>query len=1464
VFKRSVLQHAAVLLPCLLGAVVSGCAEERDPINRVQPNAIPKEFFVGASLEDPGDDPEFLFRNYVVDGSASQSLVTIGEGSEVDRIRWEITEDLLIGRKAYQLVKGADDKGLPEKDPNGIVIAAYRIESHFDIRHEYNPATGEEYNVIVENTGDLPWQARTWMRIDWSQNLVEDNPLFLSMFLGRMFGDIKVTPVSYSPTDPGDKNAPHFEDNYFDITSKFQVAPEESSYWPGIPTCVVMGLFTGSASYECDAQEAVVRSSFMRLTEDTDFESLEISRAPGDIVGNPAQINEGGFLVGYSNTTQQGWDPGYGFTDALYRRFAHIHNIWQKSHIDATCGDNADLDNDGTADQCAPGVTGYAGNLGSQCDIYVGRCTIPYRDRQVKTVTYYVNPDMPAELQDTLDASGNPTDLGAAEDIFVSWNQLLSNSVGYAREVECRRTGGDRDACHAEVFEADKVMLSYGAWLVDKTKEPTPVLAMCHNPVRSYDVADCGEPGYQARLGDVRRNFMSYWPYASRAPYGGIGYWGADPLTGQIHGAGAMIMGRSATMAAAMQRDMIQVALGDRSIEDITNGVPAQNYAHQLQNGHSPKALSSEEISRRVASVDADHAYQTTMPNLPGGNVQQKYEAMVNMQKNTTPDVEWLNSADEEYEAVAGNLRGSLPEAQLVDGLWMTSVAGLAPWTDQADGVLDAVSPLRGLDPGALRAGHNRIRQLAAARGLCFGHNDAPVGGSADMTSLARYFGAKYPSEQYSPEERGKLIYDDLWKEAFKGIAIHEVGHSLGLLHNFASSWDSPNYHPGYWQLRTHEGASQASCEGQPRTGDTTDVATDGCMGPRYLDPTTDDESGLADEPRPSIDYYAQSSVMEYSLERFGETIGLGQYDAHAMNTLYGRVIETFEDADRGGATPEEQLALAPRMQTQLTEENRVTRADAPFAGQLFPKPTHYTDLGRMMRSYDAGRCRDATDAEKATAGWRLVHGKVCAPTPKDHAAWRDFEHGNVFAGWADATAPYLKTRADARSGGGKIRWMYRYGATFNSYFHTQASDAGADAFETTTNAIRKFDGMYPWQYFRRGNREYFSESLPFSTADRFFEQLRAYHWQAANSTAFYKTFGDANYEEIANSDHWHRPLLMANTEMFNAMARYILTPEPGDYGQLPSALQPVETTRPIYDADTNTVEFGIEAVDGRFVGQDFNSDPDGGGSWEYLHWMNHAGFGVEKTFAAMALADGRPVLSTISRENYLDGRGVSINFRNDMPLAVDRLIGGVLSEDWETVGMYVAPVGLSAAGAVPAMTNISVVDEEPSRPAGSLVLYPNVGYKQQLGVLIFAHVYSRTNGDISLSNKLRLWIDGQANEVNVPEAQQSRFYHPDSGYTYIARRYGSDAVDGKTFDAGIASRMLAHANALLTAAYEVEKDVDGNVVTDSFGTPVLVLDAEGQPIVTSSERLGQLTQYVGLMDAARQIAALVGYGPLD
>ncbi|HYJ07832.1 MAG TPA: hypothetical protein VEX18_02460, partial [Polyangiaceae bacterium] len=211
---------------------MTACASERPPINRVQPNALEKSFFVGRTLSDDADDPQFFYRPTVVDvdyGASQSGIFTASWAQSMARVRWEITEDLLLARLAYERIEGATGNGIDETK-TGQIAAAFKIQSHFDVRREYNPQTGEELNVVVENDSDRPWYEREFMRIDWSQNLVTTAYELDTLAALKIFADEPLTyePVAYSVEDPSDPDAPAFEadSGYFDITNKVYVTPQ--------------------------------------------------------------------------------------------------------------------------------------------------------------------------------------------------------------------------------------------------------------------------------------------------------------------------------------------------------------------------------------------------------------------------------------------------------------------------------------------------------------------------------------------------------------------------------------------------------------------------------------------------------------------------------------------------------------------------------------------------------------------------------------------------------------------------------------------------------------------------------------------------------------------------------------------------------------------------------------------------------------------------------------------------------------------------------------------------------------------------------------------------------------------------------------------------------------------------------------------------------------------------------------
>ena len=1530
----SVLALTAVAL----GGTVD-CMQERAPITRVQENHLRKQWLVGANYTDATDDPEFYMENFVVDAPADQSLMPVGTYDDVDRIHWEIQENLLIARKSYEYISGADGRGdqtqartdsrgrRVTRVQNGLIVAAYRITSQFDIRNSYNPSTGEPINVIEENQSDRRWYERDFIRVDWSRNLV-DNPDWAWMFYGTLFGDLSFQPVAYSETNPASPDANNlceiepgmirtedgrcvktndtarYPGGYFDITSKWLVNPEMSHFFgEPLPTCLIANFFSNSPVYSCNPQETTVRTAFRRVV-DRDFEPLELTVQPYDLVGGP-------------RADRNGYDPGYGLQDANMHRYAMIHNLWMQSHLSPAvqCTANTDANSDGTADQCQTAAAGA--HPGSQCDTVMGRCTLPYRERAVRPVVYYVNPQMPPEMQNhvvvtsgsqrsyRLPRAGDAANTvvrGPSEDIINSWNAALTAAVAKAREVECRRTGGERAQCHMRYFESDTNETARlapqedGAWLAARPRAVRdgnrPVVVLCHNPVAEGDPQpECREVGYSARVGDLRYHHITYWPGNTRAPFGGIAHWGYDPLTGEIVCNGGFNMGRSVDAAAAQQRDYILMALGDLSVDQYVAGEASERFSRILRNPAAEvrPRLSDDEIDARTHAQN-----RVTAAAALGMNLRQARDAAEAVERHdrlftmsSTPTNPATTSTALRYRQTAAALRNTTIESDMVDSEWLANL-GYDPSSQRTEALLDATSPLRRMDPELAEAAWTSLMQRAESRGFCFQDAGAPpVVGSMDIQGVARWYRRQYGT--LSADERSARIYQDLRQEAYKGIALHEIGHSIGLYHLPVSSYDSMNYNPQYWQLRTKNGTATRACVTQCTANScpnarNADRNNDNCMGPRYQDDYSDEELGLADSDNPhaGINYFGNTSVMEYQWERFDETVGIGSYDHYATGLLYGRVVETMEsDTTRGGMTVEQQNNYSARLRTQLTELDQINWTD-PFINSSGILPIHYTELARRLNAFDPTRCRDATAAEKARYKWRLVDGKICSFGPRDYASLTDMETGPIPGSTSDRVAPFWHTRVGTRSGENVVRWAYKVAWDIGTgYPHINYFDQGADIYETTQSMVFKYHTTYPSMYFRRGNREFTGFNIPAYYARRLFRLLRGYHWSVARDVSYYSTaFSAATYENLTRDYNWMQPYLVAGTDIFDFFARVLLMPEPGDFGRVNETLP---DRRGFFDdvaSNDNTMDamFRVPLIEGRYIGQEY--DNSRGGSWNYHAYLIHAGSYPEKPIAAIMLTDTRPTFSSITRSLYLDGREFQVNFGTDMPDALNRLLGGVLAEDWDSVAPHCVPendpssnLPLCRVGVLPLWRQPSRTDPTgvPRRPASAPLLFPNIGYRQQLPTYVYAMLFSSLNSDLSTIHRMRIWVEGGPEQVDVPEVDRVRFRNPETGITYVGRRYGPDNIDGEQVDRGIASRMIARANELLADTYQVELDARLRPVRNADGSlRVIINETTRQPVPAhpddASVQAAAVTRfhnYVGLIDAARYASRLLGYGTL-
>lgn len=999
------------------GASFGGCGNEQAPVNRVGVNVVEKSAFTGSwymARTTIDMDYEAAGLGYV--GEIARDGTAGFFGFALPRIRWVIDEETLYAYRDYQIIPEASDP-YADEDPNpdhlGEPVAAFRILSHFDIRRDYNTVTGEEVNVLVENTTDRRWYERRFMRVDWSRNLLTSY-FGTSHELSEVFGEVRREPAQLYIQDesqfpanwrpqfhfmtcatPGDASPDCREDDRehagdypvgslysFSFVTQEIVSPG-TVFIPGygaVPNC-------GEASSglpECASVLVAVRTSFLRVSDTRQYVPVEWT--------DERHARAGFFRLDRStyDASRAADDPTWGFTD-FSDRGTNRHNIWRQWYTEDASG---------------------------------ARTAVPYSEREVRQIAWYTTPELPAHLvQPAFETVGEWNDV-----LMGTVRQLRGRSTPTYPRVSCQTddpsgfcycqcdpavfpdgegcTAADalnstcagrydpferpEDAaargvtepydCYVVVPEgaepnvADRGVAerltdaSYNGWFgarmegsecVNVLRINTCNIASLAEAEASDTTLDCQERG------DIRFKFLSYVDQPG-TPFLGVAQLRGDPITGEVMCGDANIGG------PAMQSQRTRAM----QTYDLINGRATDQ---EFFTGEDVRAFL--EASGRVdlpapPRIDFSVALESGLGGDPA--VRSEIEHVMERALDRAERLQGVEGRAAIFSDRLATLAGTDIERRLLSTEDAMVLAGLTnvPETmmgaELNEAVLDRASPFRNSLSDVL----DQHADFNVRSGLNAFH----------MPNEYTDYSVMWFVTQHRSWPRARVEFE-LNRRLYMDTQVHEMGHCLGLLHDFGGTADSNNYEDDYYRIN----------EAYPLPNPA-DFDRDGTPGLSVAESAAF-EADYADARRirelAGIDTWMNASVMDYTSNWYERIQGAGYYDRMAIRFGYGDLVDIYHNTE-GLRLAEINPSTVRRdvIKWYRGGESCTTDAECPYsaggsrAGELMPANTatgitqtcisHPTVPGRGICSNFDQDARDYAEGLTGSPEWVPVQFRYC------------------------------------------------------------------------------------------------------------------------------------------------------------------------------------------------------------------------------------------------------------------------------------------------------------------------------------------------------------------------------------------------------------------------------------------------------------------------------------------------------
>jgi len=860
--KTSRVFQATVGIALLASAI--GCAGKGD-IDRSQPDKIAKAIFFNAD----GTPKKFYYRWTITDVPPTNGWAYEGTQGQMDKVTFKITQDQLIGYRAYDYAPGTENAITGGDNNTDAPVMSFKITSHFDVKREYNPGTGEQTNVISENTTDRDWSEREYMRVDWTTDKLANPLMDVSLQPSTSDGTpgaSNVGTVAISEVEITNPGRAIYTGDYLDVTVQAQATPDYAA-------CMKLAAPDDVGPWSCGPAKVSLRHSF-RAVKDSEYEPLQYpDRQPLlDASGNaisvvwasdgPHTCNDttlsltgGAFSgadctqvgadefskFGFFRTVRQYYDRKLGATELNRTYLANRWNIWDKT-----------IQRDASG---APAMDA-AGNV----------TRIPASARTPHQLPYYLNVEFPDD---------DPMLLDSAQKVVDEWNDAMKRTVAGLKGTTSGASMAEADLIAAaakvpDIFvlkqnscnvAAVKAYLGAHPDMVDLIAKKTAAVTPAVDPgnvtktnlvpiCTSLEALTQSLPDGNAekfswqRNGDLRYSFV-YWvdrPQGSSSAPLGYGPSSADPETGEIVSATLYLYGAALDTYTQFAADSVDLLNGKLSSNDLLSGkrisdILKATAANRQQRDAFTLTPEARSYAHTLASAGGIPGMKPTInPAAPGAASTTSASRLVK--------IDPVN-VDAKLTAIKGT---PLEQQMMTEDILAAFVPGYIPGRTDVSTIapedLAKASPVNWMTASAQQARRDRFQALAI-NGCVYTADfadDAILGTALQLADMS-----------------GDTLFKTLRAKIFRGLADHEMGHTMGLRHNFAGSTDALNYGQEYWKTRTTVAPDQWAAN--------------------------------------DLQEHMYSTVMDYGARFNTDISGLGRYDYAAIRFGYGQLIDVMPNA---------------------------------------------------------------------------------------------------------------------------------------------------------------------------------------------------------------------------------------------------------------------------------------------------------------------------------------------------------------------------------------------------------------------------------------------------------------------------------------------------------------------------------------------------------------------------------------